>query len=74
MRFVLGRATAICLLRDTRFKFLVNGRQGGNGAPMACAMLYYGGRYARFLKVFGEHGAVVNIAHMRPAPLRSRAS
>ncbi len=64
-RFVFGRATAICFLHDTCPKFLVNGREGGNGAPMACAMLYYGARHARSLEVFGEHGAVVNIAHMR---------
>ena len=67
-RFVFGRVTAICFLHDTRPKFLVNGCEGGNGAPMACAMLCYGGRHARFLEVFGEHGAVVNIAHMGRGP------
>ena len=64
-RFVFGRATAVCFLYDTRLRFLVDGREGGCGAPMACAMVYYGRRYARFRRVFERHGAVVNIAHLR---------
>ena len=34
---VFGKATGVCFLYDTRLKFLVNGRNGGKGAPMSCA-------------------------------------
>ena len=58
---IFGRATAICFLYDTRLKFLENGKNGGKGAPMACATIYWGDNYERFYKVFINHGAVVDI-------------
>ncbi len=58
---VFGRATAICFLYDTRLKFLENGKNGGKGAPMACATIYWGRNYDRFYNVFINHGAVVDI-------------
>ena len=39
---VFGQAYAICFLYDTRLKFLENGKDIGKGAPMACAMIYWG--------------------------------
>jgi hypothetical protein len=42
--FVWGAATGVAFLYDTRLKFLVDGRNGGKGAPMSCAMVYWGGR------------------------------
>ena len=62
---VFGRAAALCFLYDTRLKFLVNGREGGTGAPMSCAMVYWGRRFGRFLDVFLRYGAVTNISHLR---------
>lgn len=59
--FIWGRATAVCLLYDTRLRFLVNGMNGGKGAPMACAMVYWGMNYDTFFEVFIQFGAVVNI-------------
>lgn len=59
--FIWGRATAICLLYDTRLRFLVNGMNGGKGAPMACAMVYWGMNYDTFFEVFIQFGAVVDI-------------
>ena len=39
---IFGEAKAICFLYDTRLKFLENGNNCGKGAPMACAMIYWG--------------------------------
>jgi hypothetical protein len=58
---VFGRATAVCFLYDTRLRFLVNGRDEGKGAPMSCAMVYWGQDYDRFFGVFSWHGAVVDL-------------
>lgn len=37
---VFGQVSAICLLYDTRLKFLESGLDVGKGAPMSCAMIY----------------------------------
>ena len=50
---------------DTRLRFLENGVDSGKGAPMACAMVYWGSDYASFYNVFIEYGAVVNISHLK---------
>ncbi len=60
-KYVFGKATALCFLYDTRLKFLIEGKEGGSGAPMACAMVYWGRHYERFYEVFISHGAVVDI-------------
>ena len=62
---IFGRATAICFLYDTRLRFLENGQNGGKGAPMACAMVYWGDNYQKFFDVFINHGAVVDIRPLR---------
>jgi len=64
-KYVYGRATAICFLYDTRLKFLVNGKDGGKGAPMSCAMIYWGKNFKRFSEVFMRFGAVVNIENLK---------
>lgn len=58
---VFGKAIAICFLYDTRLKFLENGENSGKGAPMSCAMIYWGENYHDFYNVFINHGAVVDI-------------
>jgi hypothetical protein len=58
---VFGKATAICFFYDTRLKFLENGNKGGKGAPMSCAMIYWGNNYQNFYDVFINYGAVVDI-------------
>lgn len=60
-----GKATAICFLYDTRLRFLVNGEDSGKGAPMSCALVYWGCEYDRFFEVFIRYGAVMNIEHLR---------
>jgi hypothetical protein len=64
-RFIYGKATAICFLYDTRLRFLENGKDGGKGAPMSCAMIYWGERCSRFSEVFMPFGAVVNIENLK---------
>lgn len=59
---VFTKAHGICFLYDTRLRFLENGKDTGKGAPMACAMIYWGEHYDRFYQVFIEHGAVVDIS------------
>lgn len=58
---VFGNATAICFLYDTRLKFMENGQNGGKGAPMACAAVYWGRHFQKFFDVFIEYGAVIDI-------------
>ena len=65
---VFGAATAICFLSDTRLKFLVHGRNGGKGAPMACAMVYWGKDFNRFLTRFSPFGAVVDLRPLQGKP------
>jgi hypothetical protein len=62
---VFGQARAICLLYDTRLKFLENGTNTGKGAPMACAMIYWGQDYKKFYDIFIEYGAVVDISNLQ---------
>jgi len=62
--YVWGAATAVAFLYDTRLKFLVNGQGGGKGAPMSCAMVYWGSDYSRFANIFTKFGAVVKLTHL----------
>jgi len=59
--YVWGRATAVCFLYDTRLRFLVEGKDEGKGAPMSCAMVYWNKNIEKFLDVFSEFGAVVDL-------------
>ena len=62
--YVFGAATAVSFLYDTRLRFLVDGKDGGKGAPMACAMVYWGPDYDRFEETFIRFGAVVDVHHL----------
>lgn len=62
--FVFGAATAVAFLYDTRLRFLENGEDGGKGAPMSCAMVYWGANYAHFEATFIRFGAVVDLRHL----------
>ena len=63
-RHVFGKAMAVCFLDDTRLKFMVDGKEGGKGAPMACAMVYWGDSFSTFDTVFKEFGAVVSLKNL----------
>lgn len=62
--YVFGVADAIAFLYDTRLKFLVNGKDGGKGAPMSCAMIYWGEDIERFEDIFLPFGAVVDLRRL----------
>ena len=64
-KYIWGTATALCFLYDTRLRFLVDGRDEGKGAPMSCAMVYWGENYEKFLGVFLEFGAVVDLRTLK---------
>lgn len=52
-------AAAICFLYRPRVRFYINGAEDLKGAPMSCAVIYYGGNVDRFTQAFAQHGAVV---------------
>ena len=64
-QYVFGSATAVAFLYDTRLRFLVNGKDVGKGAPMSCAMVYWGTQYDRFETTFISFGAVVDMRHLQ---------
>jgi hypothetical protein len=69
-KYVYGKAAAICFLYDTRLRFLVRGKDAGKGAPMSCAMVYWGRRcIASFATVFMRFGAVVDTRNLYGAEI-----
>lgn len=58
---VFGKATGICFLYDTRLKFWINGKLDEKGAPMSCAMIYWGDNPQRFIDVFAKYGAALDL-------------
>lgn len=66
---VFGAATSVAFLYDTRLRFLVDGKDGGKGAPMSCAMVYWGTQSERFEKIFIRYGAVVDVRHLHGRPV-----
>ena len=62
--YVFGAATSVAFLYDTRLRFLVDGKDAGKGAPMSCAMVYWGPQRARFEQTFIRYGAVVHLGHL----------
>ena len=66
---VFGQATAVAFLYDTRLRFLENGKNGGKGAPMSCAVVYWGKQYESFERTFIRFGAVVDLRHLHQKPV-----
>ncbi|MBQ9538627.1 MAG: hypothetical protein IJU95_05105, partial [Treponema sp.] len=64
-QFVFGEADSVCFLYDTRLRFLVNGSTDNKGAPMACAMIYWGDDISTFEAVFQEFGAVLSLERLK---------
>jgi hypothetical protein len=71
-QYVFTQAYGVCFLYDTRLKFLEDGKHGGKGAPMSCAMIYWGACFRRFRDVFIDHGAVVDISDLRDRSVANR--
>lgn len=68
-KHVFGVATGVCFLYDTRLRFLVDGADGGKGAPMSCAMIYWGRNYRSFFEVFRQFGAVLTLGELQNVKL-----
>lgn len=62
--FIFGKAAGICFLYDTRLKFYINGHLDEKGAPMSCAMVYWGGNAQKFVNVFSPYGAAMDTSPM----------
>lgn len=62
---IWGEASSICFLYDTRLRFLINGKDEGSGAPMSCAMIYWGNNLTKFFDVFINYGAVIDIRQLQ---------
>ena len=58
---VFGVAKAVCFLYDTRLKFMINGIEGGKGAPMSCSIIYWGSNYDKFKSTFLPFGAIIQV-------------
>lgn len=64
-KWVFGRADAVCFLYDTRLKFLEDGVESKKGAPMACALVYWGCRPNTFIQKFTQSGAAINLGALK---------
>ncbi len=62
-QYIFGKANAVCFLADTRLKF-INGIND-KGAPMACAIIYWGKKGEKFYKDFSQYGAVVDLMSLQ---------
>lgn len=60
--YVFGKAAGICFLYDTRLRFQINGHLDEKGAPMSCAMIYWGNGVPKFVDVFSAYGAALDIS------------
>jgi hypothetical protein len=66
--FVFPCAAAICFLYQPRVRFYIDGTEDPKGAPMACAVIYYGQDAHRFAEEFRSHGAVVSLSGVALPP------
>ena len=57
--WIFPSATQICFLKIPRLKFYLKGVQMDKGAPMACAVIYWGTNTNKFLKGFDGLGKVI---------------
>lgn len=63
--YVYPVASAVCFLYAPRVRFYINGVEDRKGAPMSCAVIYYGTDADKFAVEFSSHGAVVPLAAVR---------
>ncbi|MHB1166470.1 MAG: DNA N-6-adenine-methyltransferase [Candidatus Nanopelagicales bacterium] len=61
-RYVYPVATAVCFLYAPRVRFYIGGVEDPKGAPMSCAVIYYGKNLDAFAREFSEHGAVLPLS------------
>ena len=61
--YIFGKASCICFLYDTRLKFWIDGKCDDKGAPMSCAMVYWGNNISKFIYIFSKFGAAIDITN-----------
>lgn len=61
-KFVFPVASAVCFLYQPRVRFYIAGQEDKKGAPMSCAVVYYGSGFDTFAEEFRGHGAVLPLA------------
>ncbi len=55
-------ASAVCFLYVPRLRFFIHGTEDPKGAPMSCAVIYYGPKVTEFADEFRKYGAVVPLS------------
>lgn len=70
--YVYPEASAICFLSVPRLRFYIKGEEDPKGAPMSCAVIYYGSDWRKFADAFRDHGTVIPLeqAVLPAEPLR----
>ena len=58
---IFKTSDGICFLSDTRLKFMIDGKLSKKGAPMSCAIIYWGRNYEKFEKEFSLYGKCFKI-------------
>lgn len=58
---IFGKASSICFLYDTRLRFMIEGELDNKGAPMACALIYWGVNVEKFIRLFSPFGATFDL-------------
>lgn len=52
-------AKGVCFLYVPRLRFFIGGSEDPKGAPMSCAVVYYGRSFEVFAQEFSKHGATL---------------
>jgi hypothetical protein len=58
---IFKNGCGICFLSDTRLRFWCEGEEDKKGAPMSCAMVYFGSNYGKFESIFSNSGKCFKI-------------
>lgn len=61
--YIFSKAIGICFLYDTRLRFYINGHLDEKGAPMSCAMVYWGTNIQKFVQIFSAFGAALDLTN-----------
>lgn len=61
--YIFSKAAGICFLYDTRLHFYIEGHEDMKGAPMSCAMVYWGTDIQKFVKLFSRYGAALDVTN-----------
>ena len=60
-KIIFENANHICFLKVPRLKFGIEGNFNNKGAPMACALVYFGQNTDKFKEIFKEVGFIIDL-------------